>query len=73
MSLFIGEIATTLKMSENYPGLKKPMINGLFVMREGGFCKNLEYTEIFKQILPKIQIFDSTVIIYSTSIHKIAE
>ena len=46
---------------------------GYFVMREGVFCKNLEYTEIFKQILPKIQIFDSTVILYSTSIHKIAK
>ena len=30
VSTFTGEIATTLKLSENYPDVRKPMITGFF-------------------------------------------
>ena len=37
MSLSTGQIVATLKMLENYPNARKPMINGLFCHARGCF------------------------------------
>ena len=51
--LFTGEIATTLKMSENSPGLQKPMINGLFRHARGCFLLKLRIYQKFQKNTPK--------------------
>ena len=53
VSLFTGEISTTLKMSENYSGLKKPMINRLFHHARGCFLLKCRIYQNFQKYTPE--------------------
>ena len=54
VSLFTGEIFTTLKMLENYPNGRKPMINGLFRYARGCFTLKFRKYQNFLKNTPKI-------------------
>ena len=53
VSLFTGEISTTLKMSENYSGLKTPMINRLFQHARGCFLLKCRIYQNFQKYTPE--------------------
>ena len=49
----MGEIVTTLKMSENFLGLRKPMINGLFRHARECFLLKLRTFRNFQKNTPE--------------------
>ena len=55
MGVFTGEIATTLKMSENYSDVRKPVMNWLFCHARGCFLLKFRLNRNFQEIHPKIQ------------------